>query len=830
MDPSVSSSSHKVSSSSSSSGENKRNRHPSESNIDDNILIPSTSSSSSLKKKTSTSNVSTNTLTSSTKNNEGENENVLALINLLEKNIKLSPSTNTIVETNNTITTNISSTYSSSTSSSFCSATNMDEQRMILPPSSSPSNLQVSSSSTTIEPTTTEILNSSPRSGYLSIADNAGNLCIRRGTQSFKVLTLKSTVFVDKSLFIKDFLTGYDDAENMLVTYPRRWGKSMNLDMIKTFLQLEIDANGNEIHPRENDKLFIGGNISLSDNNNNNEIKQVKPLQISRYPNILQEYMGKYPVIYLNMQNIFSPTYDGIVNNIRLEIRDLYTKYEYLLHSCKLSSTAKDVFRTYLTGTVDDEERLKRGIKYLSEYLHRHHGKKVFILIDEYDAVVNHAFVESDNNTTISIVRLIGRLFQTTLKGNENVERTLITGIYRIAKSALFSELNNFVEIGLLDDDFAPYYGFTDMEVNQLLTVYGITSTFSQDIKNWYNGYTIGTYQIYNPWSIVNILSAYNNNKKLNNEVELQKKILKSYHEASLSITYLDNLFKFPEIRKKISDLVLGHPLNLTLEISITLDTYKVIKEILFVGSTVEITSPLISLIFSYLFAAGYLTICPVDYNDNINVEKYEYVRIPNNEMRTFLAEKILLYYGNTYSIDNSYFTNATDILQNLLNHPNSQAYLPYFQKEFTEKLNKLFSKFPKFEKLHNEGIASNTTTTTSSNITSSSPSVHGNEALLQMVIGYIAIQLNSTKKFGLEVNLGEGRTDVAFTDTRNTKAIIIELKYNSSATVALQQIKNKKYTSEVISKYPVIIVGINLDENKNVEVISEYIPQQNNV
>lgn len=243
-------------------------------------------------------------------------------------------------------------------------------------------------------------------------------------------------------------------------------------------------------------------------------------------------------------------------------------------------------------------------------------------------------------------------------------------------------------------------------------------------------------------------------------------------------------------------------------------------KKILIDGTTEEITESLRDSLFSFLFAAGYLTLCPV--NKPIDLSSARYLRIPNKEIRALISRKILNYYTVTYKISNELYLNATVTLQNLLLKQNPVEYLPDFKKELTRQLNSLFAAFPEFNKLHNEGIVSSNTSSTSNN-----SSIHGNEALLQMVIGYIAIQVTTTNKFGLEVNLGTGRTDVVFVDSANKKAVIIELKYNNTSIEAIQQIKNKEYTMELRKKYPVIILGINLQPTKLVDITAEVVEFQ---
>lgn len=684
-------------------------------------------------------------------------------------------------------------------------------------------------------PSTTEDFVPVPvRAGFVINEPTSVRPITKWGTQSFRKLVEKSSVFVDKSLFIEEFLNY--DGDFVLVTYPRRWGKTINLDMVKTFVEMEVDNNGNAKTTRNNDALFIGGEIRKSDGTT----KRVEALQISKYPEILKEYMGKYPVIYMNMMDIYDDNLDSMIENLQDLVQEIYEQHEYLLKSPKLGPRQKETFTQFYTGIENKANKLRGAIKQLSKFLYLHHGKPVFLFIDEYDAVFNNALIDKKQNDSSidSIVNLLIGIYQTTLKSNQYVERAFITGVYRISKSALFSNVNNFAEVGIANEVFSPYYGFTEEEVEKLLTIHSVDDKYKKGVKEWYNGFNLSGYQIYNPWSIVRVITSHKTERnKITNEIVSDDQILTPYQETTRTIEYLENLFKYDNVRAVMSNLVLGNSVRIEFNAALSIREYKEIREILFISSKdhtinqFNVTDSIKANLFSYLFAAGYLTICPL--NPTPPGSNYRYLRIPNLEMRSILKAMTLKYFKDKYAnVNDELFKNAVDTLQNLLDNPNTDTYLPMFKNEISKELAYVFGKLPQFKSLHQHKMITENSSTASnknnehSNIVTADSIIHSNEALLQMVVAYIAIQTRFNK-FGLEVQLGDGRTDIVLTNDYRKKAVIIELKYCSSSAIALKQIKDKNYVSNLLENYSVILIGVNLETNKTVEVAAEWIPQK---
>ncbi|WP_221179568.1 AAA family ATPase, partial [Candidatus Cardinium hertigii] len=334
---------------------------------------------------------------------------------------------------------------------------------------------------------------------------------IRTGTDDFKTLLLHSDVFVDKSLMIQALLE--ESSEVILITRPRRWGKSLNMDMLRKFFEIEVDQTGNPLAEtdRVNQKLFLGGAIDLKLATGRKKILQ--KLKIAAYTDIINEYQGQFPVILLNLKDVKGSSYQEIEKGIKDQIITLFSCHRYLsVHLAAsggvLDNAQKEKLQRYLDGKLDKND-LKQGLRFLSELLYKHFNQKVYILIDEYDTPINSSYIKfgNQNESFEEVLELFRGIFGSALKSNPYLEKGVITGILRIAKANLFSDLNNVREYTLLDKNFTQFYGFTQSEVDDLLSKVA-TQTEPAKIKDWYNGYSFGGEIIYNPWSIMQCLAS----------------------------------------------------------------------------------------------------------------------------------------------------------------------------------------------------------------------------------------------------------------------------------------------------------------------------------
>ena len=287
------------------------------------------------------------------------------------------------------------------------------------------------------------------------------------GEEFFRNIRTKGFYYVDKTKFISDLLKNRGSVN--LFTRPRRFGKSLNLDMLKSFFEVDADAS-----------LFEG-------------------LKITRETELCAQHMGKYPVIAFTLKDVSGESYDDALKIMSQVLKKEARRHQYLLESDRLTEIDKnslqELYAKYLEEDVQQE-----SIALLSEMLAKHYGTGVIILIDEYDVPLDKAY---QNHYYPQMVRLIRSLFSQALKTNEHLEFAVITGCLRIAKESIFTGLNNFMVHSISDIDFAEYFGFTDSEVRDILKYYGVENRF-EDIKEWYDGYYFGHVDVYCPWDVLN--------------------------------------------------------------------------------------------------------------------------------------------------------------------------------------------------------------------------------------------------------------------------------------------------------------------------------------
>ena len=628
------------------------------------------------------------------------------------------------------------------------------------------------------------------------------------GVSEFKKLVLNSTVFVDKSLLIKDFLE--DSGETLLMTFPRRWGKSINMDMIKKFLSIEVNQNGELLsrEERENHKLFLGGEIDLG--LAGGRTKLLNELKIAKHQGIILERQGQFPVVDIDFKNTKGDSYEEVLSRVKTVLHKSFSEHEYLSTSSKLRGDEIRLFSKYIDSLEHQNltnSEVSGGLFTLSSLLSKHFGKKSYILMDEYDAAINHSYIKFSDEESKRVIELFRGINETTFKDNDYLEKGLITGVFRIAKANLFSTLNNLNEYNILDKRFFEYYGFTQQEVEYLLNQYEVPESLARDIKDWYNGYTLNGSQTYNPWSMVKCLTKFEEHRDIQDAHRLKTIILQNYWEESGNIDFIKDLFKVPSVKSKMDQLVKDEPLFFNLKKQISSSDFKILKEVMNLGSNYEINESVTDILFSYLFSAGYLT---------ASGEKG--FKLPNNEVRTEFQNKLLEYYKQQYNIDTKFFTDVTDQLQKILDSK-GKIKTEEATESFKESFIKLLAKFPKFEKIKDENITDDIT----------EKAFHGNEDLIHCVMSYITLQLKSISKFGTEIYLGKGIADIMLIDELNKKGAVIELKYNKDATVAVEQTKTKEYANRLTEKMDTVVIGLNVSEDKEVDIRCYEIPKGKN-
>jgi hypothetical protein len=308
------------------------------------------------------------------------------------------------------------------------------------------------------------------------------------GVSDFREMITEGYVYVDKTLFIKEIIDKGDKV--LLIPRPRRFGKTLNLSMMKYFYDCcpDLDTQISEkevIQKPSNNKLFDS-------------------LAISKAGDYYLDKMGKHPVIFISFLDIKEMDWKIAYRKITKLIRDEYLKQDYLLNSPKLKSREKDYFKQIL-DLEGDREDYEKSLEKLLVFLNRHYGKKVVVLIDEYDVPVHAGFTNGYYEEIINFMRnfLCGGFKDK----DQYLEKGVLTGIMRIARESIFSGLNNLGVYTLLSKEFDDKFGFTEPEMEQLLKDFNLFHRYNE-IQEWYNGYRFGTRVIYNPWSIINFLES----------------------------------------------------------------------------------------------------------------------------------------------------------------------------------------------------------------------------------------------------------------------------------------------------------------------------------
>ncbi|NDB84537.1 MAG: AAA family ATPase, partial [Alphaproteobacteria bacterium] len=294
------------------------------------------------------------------------------------------------------------------------------------------------------------------------------------GISDFREMVVDKSILVDKTLLIKEVIE--DRAKVILITRPRRFGKTLNLSMLYYFLKSHLSEEYN---------IF-------------------ENLKISVHEEFCLQHQNKYPVIFISFKDVKASKFEKAYADILGLFSNLYSEHRYLLEGDLLNEDEKQMFNAILYRKAE-QSIIEESIQKLSEFLDRKFGKSPIILIDEYDTPIQSAYL---NNHYDEMIELMRGVLGSSLKDNRYLSKAILTGITRIAQESLFSGVNNFEAYSLLREKYGQYFGFTEDEVVRLKNEVGEVGNLVSmaDIKDWYNGYRIGKYTLYNPWSIISCL------------------------------------------------------------------------------------------------------------------------------------------------------------------------------------------------------------------------------------------------------------------------------------------------------------------------------------
>ncbi len=400
------------------------------------------------------------------------------------------------------------------------------------------------------------------------------------GHQNFETVRMKNIFYVDKTDFIREWWEADDPVT--LIARPRRFGKTLNMSMTEQFFSVEYNNRGD---------LFEG--LSIWEN------ERFRQLQ------------GTYPVIFLSFADIKETSCGQMRKKLCRIIKAVYNQYDFLLKSDALNECEKKEFQNISVAMETNE--ISYSLKALANYLYRYYGKKVIILLDEYDTPMQEAYVSGYWEEAVELIR---GLFHSTFKTNPYLERAIMTGITRVSKESVFSDLNNLKVVTTTSKEYAESFGFTEEEVFAALDEFGLSDR-KQQVKTWYDGFTFGgKSDIYNPWSVINYLD----NRELG-----------AYWVNTSSNSLLGKLLQegSRKVKQDFEELMQGRILKADMDEQIVYNQLKVRK----------------NAIWSLLLASGYLKAVGVEFDEFTGRWNYN-LALTNKEVQIMFEQMIRDWFG----------------------------------------------------------------------------------------------------------------------------------------------------------------------------------------
>ena len=530
------------------------------------------------------------------------------------------------------------------------------------------------------------------------------------GIDNFEKIRRNNFYYIDKTKLVEQALHNW--SEVTLFTRPRRFGKTLGMSMLRSFFEIGTDKS-----------LFDG-------------------LYISQNKSLCDEHMGKYPVIFISLKDVEGLSYDEAFQVFSRIIGNEISKFSFLAESDKLTVLEKEQFKGLLHiekgKFIFDKDTFTASLKLLSQLLYKHYGQKVVILIDEYDVPLDKAYQNGYYHEMVSLIR---GLFGQALKTNDYLQFAILTGCLRISKESIFTGLNNFKVLSIMDTRFDEQFGFTDSEVEELLAAYNLDSHFTE-IKEWYDGYHFGNADVYCPWDVINYVDLL----RFDPTAKPQDFWSNSSGNA-LVRSFIDKADV--QTKDEIERLIAGEYIEKEISQELTYD---------------EIDKSIANL-WSVLFTTGYLTKQGVTDDGKVRLS------IPNREIKKLFIKKIREWFSDTTANDGKtleQFCNA-------------------FVEKDTEKIEQLFGDY-----LWNTISIRDTAVAKDKK----ENFYHG---ILLGLLGYKASWLIKSN-----TESGTGYSDILVEVPNNRTGIVIELKYaengdmDAACDEALNQIEEKSYVDKL--------------------------------
>ena len=523
------------------------------------------------------------------------------------------------------------------------------------------------------------------------------------GIENFEDIRRSGFYYIDKTMLIEQTLNNWSKVT--LFTRPRRFGKTLGMSMLRSFFEIGTDKS-----------LFDG-------------------LYISQNKALCDEHMGKYPVIFLTLKGVEGLTFADAKMMLKSILSTEMDRHYYLKTSEALTDEDKAYFVKMLTGT---DENINDSLRKLSQLLYKHYGKKVVILIDEYDVPLDKAYQNGYYHEMVSLIR---GLFGQALKTNDYLQFAILTGCLRISKESIFTGLNNFEVVSIMDSMYDECFGFTDKEVQEILKYFNLSEHYT-DVREWYDGYHFGNTDIYCPWDVIRYC------KSLCADPTAKPQDFWSNSSGNALVrSFIDKADV--QTKDEIERLIAGEYIEKEISQELTYD---------------EIDKSIANL-WSVLFTTGYLTKQGVTDDGKVRLS------IPNREIKNLFIKKIREWFSDTTANDGKtleQFCNA-------------------FVEKDTEKIEELFGDY-----LWNTISIRDTAVAKDKK----ENFYHG---ILLGLLGYKASWLIKSN-----TESGTGYSDILVEVPNNRTGIVIELKYaengdmDAACDEALKQIEEKTYVDKL--------------------------------
>lgn len=530
------------------------------------------------------------------------------------------------------------------------------------------------------------------------------------GIDNFEKIRKEEFYYIDKTKLIEQLLTNWGEVN--LFTRPRRYGKTLNMSMLKSFFDIGTDKSIFE-------GLYISNNAKLCD-----------------------EYMGKYPVISVSFKDINGMTYDDAYDALVQVLGEVANRFSFLLESDSLLENEKEQYRGMIRVS-DGKYHMDKGVvisslKVISQLLSKHYGRKVIIIIDEYDVPLDKAF---DHGYYDEMVELIRGVMGKALKTNDFLQFAVLSGCLRVSKESIFTGINNFKVLTILDSRFDEQFGFTDDEVKKLLLDYNLSSHY-EDIKEWYDGYRFGKAEVYCPWDVVNYVDLL-----IDDPTALPQDFWSNSSGNAIVRRFIDKADT--DTKAEIEQLIAGECIEKDISQELTYN---------------EIDKSIDNL-WSVLFSTGYLT-----QNGRTQSGKYM-LKIPNREIGNLFVRQIREWFSDVAKNDGKRL----------------EALCNAFESKKSETIEKIFGDY-----LWNTISIRDTAVAKEKK----ENFYHG---ILLGLLGY-----KSTWRTMSNAESGIGYSDILVEIGDSRTGIAIELKYaddcdmDAACTRALQQIEEKDYIARL--------------------------------